>query len=183
MSCTGFEEALARYADGTLPADEQPRVTGHLAGCGECRELLAQFRSLDSALSRELSRPVLSADFDTRLWQRIEREAPVVASAGMVAERKRQLAAEYEADLQKLKPKSSWPAAVLDGLGFGMLAGGIAYAVVRFAPEVLRTSFGSTEALARALAGTLAAAVLVLAVSCAFGWKPGGRQRCSLFGG
>jgi anti-sigma factor RsiW len=181
MNCTAFEAALAQYAEDTLPAGERARVAAHLTDCRACRETLEQLGSLDAALSRELGRPALSAGFAARLWERIARETPLVTAANAVGERKRLLRAEYDAGLRRLQPRSSWWTAVLDGLGFGVLVGGFAYAFVQYAPEIIRASFGSTEALARALAGTLAAGVLGLAVAWSLGWKTGGRWGRSLF--
>jgi anti-sigma factor RsiW len=172
MTCPAFESRVHELAEGTLPASERTRVTAHLATCEACAELARQLQGLDVALTRSLWRPSLPPDFDARLWQRIEAEPPLMASDTTRAERKKRLAAEYEAGARRLERKSTWFAALLDGLGLGVLAGGFAYAVIRYAPELLRASFGSSEALNRNLPVTLAASILILVAAFVLTWRP-----------
>ena len=181
MGCPEFEYEVHRHAEGTLPAGRLTRVVEHLAACPECREQARQLQTLDVALSRELERPKLAAGFNARLWQRIDTEALATVSDPILAERRCRLAAEYEAGARRLTRKSPWFTAVLDGLGFGMLAGGFGYAVARYGPEVLRVSFGSADAWVRSVPAGLAALVLAAVVAVALGWKPAVRRRWGLF--
>ncbi len=52
MNCQDFEELLSAYADGELPRTQKEFVEEHLAGCRECRAVLADFETAGSLLSR-----------------------------------------------------------------------------------------------------------------------------------
>jgi anti-sigma factor RsiW len=52
MSCERIESLLPAYAERELPPDEMQEVEQHLAGCGACRETLADFDVLEQALLR-----------------------------------------------------------------------------------------------------------------------------------
>ncbi len=70
----GVELLLAHHA-GALDAERAATLENHLANCEGCREFAAAQRSVDEAL--ELwEAPALSADFDQRLYRRIEQEVP-----------------------------------------------------------------------------------------------------------
>jgi anti-sigma factor RsiW len=58
MSCGRIEELLPLYVDGDLAGEERRMVDDHLAACGACRESLAAYRVIESALvSRRELRP------------------------------------------------------------------------------------------------------------------------------
>lgn len=45
MSCTKFENQIALYVGGDLPAAQASRVASHLAGCAGCRALAEELRA------------------------------------------------------------------------------------------------------------------------------------------
>lgn len=51
-SCERIESLLPAYAEGELPTGEKQEVDRHLAGCGACREALADYTLLEEALLR-----------------------------------------------------------------------------------------------------------------------------------
>jgi len=74
MNCEEMERLVARYAAGDLSDDEEFIVQMHLAACGECRDSLEVYASLESALvSRAGERP--SARTASRdIMKRLRRE-------------------------------------------------------------------------------------------------------------
>jgi anti-sigma factor RsiW len=101
MACEAFEDRILDYLENQLPAAERARVETHLGGCGECRAFARQLERLDAQLSRTLKPRALSPSFNARLRQRIQ-TMPLM-TAVEIAERKRQLQSEYDADLAKLR--------------------------------------------------------------------------------
>ena len=76
MSCVDWEERVALYAGGDLPAGEAAELERHLSGCAACREALeSQGRAL--ALLREAHAALLPASAYTavraRVLERLER--------------------------------------------------------------------------------------------------------------
>lgn len=58
MTCDKFEDLLPFYAEGDIGDDDRLRVDEHLKGCASCRESLAFFEDLETALiSRSEIRP------------------------------------------------------------------------------------------------------------------------------
>jgi anti-sigma factor RsiW len=79
MSCTnqcgeGLEMLLA-FSSRRLDVRRKAAVEGHLRECAECTAFVAAQRSVSDALDL-FAAPSVSADFDRRLYQRIEQEAP-----------------------------------------------------------------------------------------------------------
>jgi anti-sigma factor RsiW len=68
-------ELLIAYAAGELDSQAMSEVREHLAVCPECREM-AEAQSLVWQALDEWDAPPLSADFNRRLYQRIQKEAP-----------------------------------------------------------------------------------------------------------
>lgn len=79
MSCQDFSLDLGEYADRTLPASRAAAVEAHLAGCENCRALIADFATLSSlagSLERRTPPPhvwtriaaTLEAEIDPRPW-------------------------------------------------------------------------------------------------------------------
>ena len=52
MDCAEFESTLADYMDGTLTATERAAVELHAAGCGSCREFMAEVGGAITVLRR-----------------------------------------------------------------------------------------------------------------------------------
>ena len=55
MDCDQVRELLEAYALGALDADEQARVEQHLAGCAECRQLVAEYAETVHRLPQALA--------------------------------------------------------------------------------------------------------------------------------
>jgi anti-sigma factor RsiW len=118
MACEEFENRLLDYQENHLPAGERETVEKHLAGCAECQAFVRQLQQLDAALLHTVKVPTLRADFSARLHQRI-RAGTVMMSETRIAERKRQLQAEYEAGLAQIE---RWPLRLASLLGYLRLA-------------------------------------------------------------
>jgi len=59
MKCSDLQDNLAIYADGYLGEVETSALNGHLTACPVCRERLAEYREIGSAL-RSMARPTIS---------------------------------------------------------------------------------------------------------------------------
>ena len=71
MDCTGIQELLSEYIDGTLDANTTKTVEEHVSTCEDCKETFASL----SAMVEELNalEPVESpADFLEKIHQRME---------------------------------------------------------------------------------------------------------------
>ena len=49
MNCTDYRDAIARFVDGSLDAEEQRALEGHVETCAACRALVADLRSIQAA--------------------------------------------------------------------------------------------------------------------------------------
>jgi anti-sigma factor RsiW len=67
-------EMLVAYAAGALDAETAHAVEEHLAGCDACRSMAADQIAVWKALEA-WEAPVVSPDFDRRLYLRIDQEA------------------------------------------------------------------------------------------------------------
>jgi anti-sigma factor RsiW len=108
MACHNIEILLPEYLEGLLSPAQGEMVAGHLTGCAECRGLAAQLRQLEAALSSCVAapgfRPRLPADFDRHLRERIAAvAAPVILSEAQRAERRRQLQADFEVEVRRIR--------------------------------------------------------------------------------
>ena len=57
MEHDDIRERLSDFLDGELGPEEHRSVSEHLAGCGECRQALEQWRRLSRALFRKPAQP------------------------------------------------------------------------------------------------------------------------------
>jgi anti-sigma factor RsiW len=64
-------ELLLSYSSGSLAAEEAAAVSRHLETCVECRQVVEGQRRVWSALE-EWEAPAVSAEFDRRLYAKIE---------------------------------------------------------------------------------------------------------------
>lgn len=64
------------YAAGELDLETAGALERHLADCEVCRSMVAEQAAVWKALD-DWKAPAVSADFDRRLYNRIDREAPV----------------------------------------------------------------------------------------------------------
>jgi len=140
MQCESFELQLLDYLENRLSATERVRVEKHLTDCAECRALAQQLEQLDATLTRTVKAPVLSATFNARLQQRIQ--ATHVMSPAEIARRKREIQAEYEAGLARIRPFPLPPRKLLEGLGYAAALALVGLLAWRFLPQL-------TEVLAR----------------------------------
>ena len=49
MNCNDYREAIAEFVDGTLDAAGQRELERHVAGCADCRALVADLKSIQAA--------------------------------------------------------------------------------------------------------------------------------------
>jgi anti-sigma factor RsiW len=86
MSCEHFEELLPAYAEGELEGDEKRRVDEHLGGCDTCRQSLAFFTQLESALTHRRELRPSASKAATRVVTRIglKRRRAFLPSLGVV---------------------------------------------------------------------------------------------------
>ena len=76
MTCDAVRDLLSALLDGELPAAERARVEEHLAGCPDCRELLALMGECrdalaafpEAAVSRELLAKLYAVPEAKRPW-------------------------------------------------------------------------------------------------------------------
>jgi len=69
--CADYEHDLVELSDGALPPERSRIVQLHLAECARCRAWAADFAALDARLAAGLPQPALSAQFESRLRERI----------------------------------------------------------------------------------------------------------------
>jgi len=71
MKCRHFEMLIQKYHDGELGAAERAEYESHMASCGSCRALDAQFAAVFGALGdMPLAEP--STDFDSAVMARVD---------------------------------------------------------------------------------------------------------------
>ena len=122
MNCEEFENRILNHPNQPLTPADWAMVESHAAGCAACQVLTRRFEKLDAALTREITAPDLSAEFNQRLYQCIQYEVKVFSEAQR-AERKRQLQAEFEAGLAHLARQALTVSGLLDMLGYALLGG------------------------------------------------------------
>ena len=106
MSCEEFEQKILDYQEEGLSPIQRQEVETHLAECATCRSFAREWQRLDRALSVQIEAPALSADFDRRLRERIHGASQPMPEAER-AERKRQMQAEFESGIARLRRGSS----------------------------------------------------------------------------
>jgi anti-sigma factor RsiW len=133
MLCEEIENRILDFQENQLSAAQRAEVESHLAGCANCRLLAQRLHRLDATLRANVKVPALSADFEQRLWERVE-AAPSALSEAQRAERKRQLEAEFEAGVARLHHGAFASGGLWQYLAspaVAALAGGIAWACAR----------------------------------------------------
>ena len=131
MLCDDIADKILAWQDSQLPPNQRRAVETHLAECAHCRAFARSLQQLDAACAAQIVIPPLTADFDGRLWARIQ-AAPAALSDVHRAERKRQLEAEFESGLARIRRGAfamggllhhlTWPA-------LAMVAGWLAWLV------------------------------------------------------
>jgi anti-sigma factor RsiW len=180
MNCEASEQAIFDLIDGVLTPEERVALHEHLSGCARCRGIAGQVQRLDASLSRRLAAASLPVDFETRLMEKIGREA-VPLAAHERAERKRRAEEDYATGMALLK--QSWLDFYKMGecLGFaGAVAGGIWLGWYLFAHWATQpASPASGLPILRMLEGTLAFALCLMAGL--FASYPSARRRLAVF--
>jgi anti-sigma factor RsiW len=69
--CADYEHDLVELHDGDLPPERARAVRLHVEHCARCRDWAQAFAALDARLAGDLPQPLLSADFDARLRERL----------------------------------------------------------------------------------------------------------------
>jgi anti-sigma factor RsiW len=82
MNCEQIEVWISAYQDGELDPGRQRRVEAHLATCGSCRELMAEWSALECSLRAELIRDDAPETLHTRVMRQIPDERPAAAPLG-----------------------------------------------------------------------------------------------------
>jgi anti-sigma factor RsiW len=77
-SCHGFEEDLSALLDDELRPERAAELRDHVAVCADCRERLARFARVDSALSGAPA-PAVPASLRARLERRLASERRAAA--------------------------------------------------------------------------------------------------------
>lgn len=139
MLCHDSENILVDYHEGLLLPERARELELHLANCAECRDFSEELRRLDATLSGTIKAPALSEDFAQRLNRRIQLASPLTDLA--IAERKRQLQAEFESGVAQLGRGSWLLGSLLECLAWPTLitaSAGLAWwLTARFSPSTL----------------------------------------------
>src|SRR3974390_2732180 len=167
------ETRLFEYIDDQCSAEQAQATRERLGNCTECQALDQQWRRLDSQLSTALDSPTLSADFVTRLLNRIELPtASPVATPGL-----RENRPPSETEWQKhwaQHRKDFWRFALptlLDYIGYAValaLTGGLLSGLLNYYLQIL---VGSTVPPSSPLGLSIACgigAIFLLATIAAF---------------
>src|SRR5271157_217594 len=101
MTCQDIETRILDYQENNLPPGEKAAVESHLAECPECQSFARQMTELDSALAAAINLPLLPANFDRRVKEKIHGEAVLPEWKRIV--RQRQLQAEFEAKMARIE--------------------------------------------------------------------------------
>ncbi|MGA7732191.1 MAG: zf-HC2 domain-containing protein [Chloroflexia bacterium] len=71
MDCTAIRPLISYYYDGEATPEERTQVEQHLAGCEDCRRVIAQYRTIGSDI-RDLPMPVPPVGLHRDVWRAIE---------------------------------------------------------------------------------------------------------------
>ena len=102
MLCDDIVDKILAGQYSPLSPSERRAVENHLAGCADCRTFADSLQQLDAALTAQIVSPPLTAAFDGRLWARIRAASPALSDVQR-SERKRQLQAEFESGIVRIR--------------------------------------------------------------------------------
>lgn len=71
MDCKAIRPLISYYYDGEATPEERVQVEQHLAGCADCRQVLAQYRAMGSEI-RDMAMPVPPSGLHRDVWRAIE---------------------------------------------------------------------------------------------------------------
>ena len=114
--CDDYEVEIAELLDGELPPERARIVSLHLTSCVRCRTWRDRYATVDRQLAEALVAPALSADFASRLQQRLDAETRANGKRREAIER------EYSNELERLRRGWKIPA-VLNGIAAAAVAG------------------------------------------------------------
>jgi anti-sigma factor RsiW len=163
--CAQNEARLFEYLDGILTAEEFSAVKAHLATCPECQALSEEWQRLDFELGACLAPPSLSPNFRTRVWQAIGAEPD-----SALARKRAQLRADWEADWADHRRRflrAHFPA-LLDKLGYGVLASMAMYFVLRLCRPLWSLSTDVTTSLVQQWVAPLGLGLAALSLIAAY---------------
>lgn len=76
MDCTAIRPLISYYYDGEVTPEESALVEQHLAGCEDCRRVLAEYRMIGSEM-RDMAMPVPPAGLHRDVWRAIEAQGAI----------------------------------------------------------------------------------------------------------
>ena len=130
MPCEEFDNRILEFLENQLPPAERATVETHLAGCARCRMLARQLQQIDAALTQGIKLPMLPRSFTARLQQRIQTEATLLSETHR-ADRKRQMQAEFEAELARLRRQLISSVNPINTLGYAVLVALAGWLILR----------------------------------------------------
>lgn len=71
MDCTEIRPLISYYYDGEATPEEQAKVERHLAGCEDCRQVLAEYRAISGDI-RDMAVPAPPVGLRRDVWRAIE---------------------------------------------------------------------------------------------------------------
>ena len=116
--CDDYEFEIAELLDGELPPERARIVSLHLTSCLRCRAWRNRYATVDRQLGEALVAPPLSADFASRLEQRLAAEKHAINGT-----RREAIEREYSHELELLGKGWKIPA-VLNGVAAAAVGGG-----------------------------------------------------------
>ena len=79
MDCTEIRPLISYYYDGEATPEERIRVERHLAGCEDCRRVLAEYRAISGDL-RDMAVPAPPVGLRRDVWRAIEAQQASVGA-------------------------------------------------------------------------------------------------------
>jgi len=160
------EMRLLEYLDGELAREHCKIVEEHLSQCTQCQTLSHRWQQLDSELTLNMPRPMLSPGFVTSLRERIGTEAPAPLAADRMQKRL-QLEAELQRqwdDYRKAFFRAHLPG-FLDFLGYGAIWGIGGCFLFLLLGELVKSLNHASQASLQLLLSTGAALTAILLVT------------------
>jgi anti-sigma factor RsiW len=115
--CADYEHDLVELLEGSLGPERARVIRLHVESCPRCRAWQAEFAALDAGLAAALQRPVLSADFERQLRERIATLARPATRGDL-----RDLADREHQRLVDALRRGARRHALLDGIGSAAVA-------------------------------------------------------------
>jgi anti-sigma factor RsiW len=175
MACEVFEIRILEYVENTLPLVERAAIENHLADCAACQAFARDLRQIDAALTSGIKVPGMSAEFNRRLWQRIQTGMPRLSDAQR-RERKQELQTEFEAGRSRLRKRMFEFDSLLDFLTYAALGGLAGWIAVELAPPL---AVALTGLVSQSFSQTMLVSGIAGGLGLFFGLSIVFRQRCA----